>query len=61
MRARVLIPFVDKETGIFYRCGDVADLDSSRIDEIAAVGGFLEPLDPAPAVKKRATRTRKKG
>lgn len=62
MRARVLIPFIDRETGVFHRDGEVVDLEQSRFDEIAAAGGFLEPLDdPAPAVKKRATRTKKKG
>lgn len=61
MRARVLIPYIDRETGIFHRSGEVVDLEQSRFDEIAA-GGFIEPLeDTAPAVKKRATRTKKKG
>lgn len=61
MRARVLIPYIDRETGIFHRSGEVVDLEQSRFDEIAA-GGFIEPLDdPAPAAKKRATRTKKKG
>lgn len=61
MRARVLIPYIDRETGIFHRSGEVVDLVQSRFDEIAA-GGFIEPLDdPAPAVKKRATRAKKKG
>lgn len=62
MRARVLIPFIDRETGFFYRDGEVVDLEQSRIAEIAAAGGFLQPLDdPAPAVKKRATRAKRKG
>lgn len=61
MRARVLIPYIDRETGIFHRSGEVVDLEQSRFDEIAA-GGFIEPLDdPAPAVKKRATKAKKKG
>lgn len=62
MRARVLIPYIDRETGIFHRSGEVVELEQSRFDEIAAAGGFLHPLDDAvPAVKKRATKAKKKG
>lgn len=62
MKALVLIPFIDKETGIFHRGGEIVDMDTARIDEISAAGAFLERIgDPAPVETKRVKRTKKKG
>lgn len=48
MKARVTTEFTDKYTGELRKVGDILDLDIRRINEILAVGGFLQLIEPSP-------------
>ena len=50
MKAKVLIPFKDKETKKAHKKGDVVELSSKRFNEIIKQGRFVELVeDEKPA------------
>ena len=51
MKAKVLIPFEDKETHKMHKKGDVIDVAPARFNEITRKGRYIEAFeDAAPAV-----------
>ena len=51
MKAKVLIPFMDKETGQKHKKGDVFNVTAKRFNEITAKGRYIEAVDePAEPV-----------
>lgn len=60
MKATVKVPFVDKHTGAFYPVGRVLTLTEDRAKEIQEAGDFISvTAEPAPASKKKSTRSKK--
>ena len=58
MRAKVLIPCIDKYTGEFYQTGRVLDVTPERATEMT---GFVEVLDaPVEEPVEKPKRSRKK-
>lgn len=51
MRAKVLIPFRDKETKKAYKKGDIIDVNLKRFNEITAKGKFIQPVEEERPVK----------
>lgn len=56
MKAKVLIPFKDKETKQIHKKGDVIDVNPARFNEITKKGGYIEayvePEKAADTAKK---------
>lgn len=51
MKAKVLIPYTDKETGQKRKKGDVINITANRFNEITAKGRYIEAVDePAEPV-----------
>lgn len=58
MKAKVLIPYTDKETGQKRKKGEVIDITANRFNEITAKGRYIEAVDePAEPVN---TNTKEK-
>lgn len=53
MKARVLIPFIDKTDGTFWPAGVLVDFSQERISEIAGAGAYLEVLEVPKKGRKR--------
>ncbi|MCL6443922.1 MAG: hypothetical protein K6T83_10780 [Alicyclobacillus sp.] len=51
-KVKVLLPFVDKETGDRRSPGDEFDVKAARANDLAAKG-FVEKLESAPAPKAK--------
>jgi hypothetical protein len=45
MKAKVLIPFTDKETGQKRKKGGVINITAKRFNEITAKGRYIEAVD----------------
>lgn len=45
MKAKVLIPFKDKETKKAYKKGDIIDVTVKRFNEITKQGKFIELVE----------------
>lgn len=45
MKAKVLIPFRDRETKKEYKKGDIIDVTAKRFNEITKQGRFLEAVE----------------
>ena len=45
MKAKVLIPFTDKETGQSRKKGDVFNITAKRFNEITVKGRYIEAVD----------------
>jgi hypothetical protein len=45
MKAKVLIPYTDKETGQKRKKGDVFNITAKRFNEITAKGRYIEAVD----------------
>ena len=45
MKAKVLIPYTDKETGQKRKKGDVFNTTAKRFNEITAKGRYIEAVD----------------
>jgi hypothetical protein len=51
MKAKILIPYIDKETGQKRKKGDVINITANRFNEISAKGRYIEAVDePAEPV-----------
>lgn len=56
MKANVIKPYIDRETGDLHREGEVVELTAARAAELAE-GGFVEPMEsPKPAAKAAPKR-----
>ena len=53
MKAKVLIPFKDKETHKMHKKGDIIDVSPTRFNEICLKGRYIEAYDEA--AQKAAT------
>ena len=51
MKAKVLIPFEDKETHKKHKKGDVIDVTPTRFNEIRNKGRFIEAVEEEKPVK----------
>lgn len=51
MKAKVLIPFKDKETKKDRKKGDIIDVTPKRFNEIIAKGRFIEAVEDEKPVK----------
>jgi hypothetical protein len=57
MKAKVLIPFTDKETGQKRKKGDVFNVTAIRFNEIIAKGRYIEAVDePVQTNNKEKTK-----
>lgn len=57
MKARVLIPFTDKETGKSRKKDDVFSITAKRFNEITAKGRYIEAVDdPVNTNNKEKTK-----
>lgn len=55
MKAKVLIPFTDKETGQKRKKGDIFNVTANRFNEITAKGRYVEAVDePVKANKEKS-------
>lgn len=45
MKAKVLIPFKDKETKKAYKKGDIIDVTAKRFNEITSKGKFIQLVE----------------
>ena len=52
MKAKVLIPFRDKETGKLHKKGDIITLTSARFGEIIRKGDYIAAEEATPAKAK---------
>jgi hypothetical protein len=57
MKAKVLIPFTDKETGQSRKKGDVINITAKRFNEIIAKGKFIEAHDE-PVITNNKEKTK---
>lgn len=51
MKAKVLIPFRDKETKKAYKKGDIIDVTAKRFNEITAKGRFIQLVEEEKTAK----------
>lgn len=51
MKAKVLIPFRDKETKKMHKKNDVIDVTAKRFNEITAKGKYIQLLEEEKPVK----------
>lgn len=57
MKAKVLIPYTDKETGQKRNKGDVINITAKRFNEITAKGRYIEAVDePVNTNNKEKTK-----
>lgn len=54
MKAKVLIPFRDKETGKLHKKGDIITLTSARFGEIIRKGDYIEAVEETATAKTKA-------
>ena len=54
MKAKVLIPFRDKETGKLHKKGDIITVTSARFGEILRKGDYIEAVEEATPAKAKA-------
>lgn len=53
VKVKILIPFIDKETGKFYeKVGDVIELTPKRFNEITSKGKFIQLVEDEPTKKE---------
>ena len=48
IKAKVLIPFTDKETGKEHKKGEVVEMTAARFNEITRKGRYVELVEEAP-------------
>lgn len=59
MKAKVLIPYTDKETGQKRKKGEVINITAHRFNEITAKGKYVEAVDePVEPVKTNKEKTK---
>lgn len=51
MKAKVLIPFRDKETKKEYKKGDIIDVTTKRCNEIMTAGRFIQLVEDEKPTK----------
>ena len=49
MKAKVLIPYTDKNTGKTHKKGEIIDISADRFNEITRKGRYIEAYEEAPA------------
>lgn len=54
MKAKVLIPFKDKETKKDYKRNDIIDVTASRFNEIIRKGFFIEAVEETKTQSAKA-------
>lgn len=57
-KANVIVPYVDKHTGVLNRKGDVVELTEERAAELAA-GGYVEAAPAKKAAPRKRTAAKK--
>lgn len=53
MKAKVIMPFKDKETNKLYNTGDVIDCTPVRYSEIRKAGNYVEELKAEPVKEEK--------
>ena len=53
MKAKVVLPFFDKEFGKNRKKGDVLEINASRFHEILRKGTYVEAVDGTAAKKEK--------